>query len=65
MSFFSRMRATAIYRLIFLNIEHATADSIGRFFVKKNRRPYDLRRDVLMASPRGFEPPTYRLGGGC
>ena len=19
----------------------------------------------FMASPRGFEPPTYRLGGGC
>lgn len=29
------MRATAIYRPLFLNIEHAAADPIGRFFCKK------------------------------
>ena len=27
--------------------------------------PAEIRQDFLLAHPRGFEPPTCRLGGGC
>lgn len=32
---------------------------------KKTESKIMLPANRLMASPRGFEPPTYRLGGGC